>query len=96
MNFDLDTFREGWDFEAKLVDGQDGRGKLPKSFWETYSAMANTFGGIVVLGAQEREDRSLAVSGIADLDKVERDLWGRTIQSPEGERQHPRPRRRTA
>lgn len=75
MSFDLDTLREGWDFEAKLAGGQDGRGKLPKSFWETYVAMANTFGGIVMLGAQEREDRSLSISGIADPERVERELW---------------------
>jgi len=75
MSFDLDSLREGWDFEAKLAGGHDGRGQLPKSFWETYVAMANTFGGVVVLGAQERKDGSLSVTGVADPDRVERDLW---------------------
>ena len=48
-----DTIREGWEFEAKLAHGRDGKGELPKSFWETYSAFANTRGGIIVLGAKD-------------------------------------------
>lgn len=49
----LDTLREGWDFEAKLAGGRDGRGALLDSIWETYSAMANTEGGLVLLGAKD-------------------------------------------
>jgi hypothetical protein len=37
-----DRFLEGHDLEAKLVQGRDGRGALPQSFWETDSAFANT------------------------------------------------------
>lgn len=72
---DLDALREGWDFEAKLAVGPDGRGAVPDSFWGTYSAMANTSGGHVALGVRERADRSLEVAGIADPERVERDLW---------------------
>lgn len=69
------TLREGWDFEAKRATGRDGSGAVPASFWETYSAMANTEGGIIVLGAFEREDGSLDVGGVPDIDKLERELW---------------------
>ncbi len=72
---DVDALREGWDFEAKKAGGRDGRGQVPADFWPTYSAMANTRGGKVVLGLKERKDGTFAVHGIADPDKVERDLW---------------------
>ncbi|NOY26427.1 MAG: hypothetical protein GXP62_11195 [Oligoflexia bacterium] len=72
---DLDLLREGWDFEAKLAQGRDGQGQLPRSFWETYSAMANANGGQVVLGLKENADGSLDVRGLANPAKVERDLW---------------------
>jgi ATP-dependent DNA helicase RecG len=36
---------EGADLEIKAAQGRDGQGELPKAFWPTYSAMANTDGG---------------------------------------------------
>lgn len=75
MTLNLDTLREGWDFEAKLATGRDGKGALPKSMWETYSAMANTHGGLILLGVKEREDGSLEVKGLDNMEKVQRDLW---------------------
>jgi predicted HTH transcriptional regulator len=65
---DWDALREGWAFEAKLAQGRDGRGELPGSFWATYSAFANTDGGVVVLGAAERDDGTLDARGIVDID----------------------------
>lgn len=56
-----------WEFKS-------ARGGLPKTLWETYSAMANTDGGIIVLGVEER-DRSFTVSGLPDAEKSLRDFW---------------------
>ena len=76
MNLDdVEHLREGWDFEAKAAAGRHGRGEIPASMWETYSAMANTSGGLILLGAKERKDRSLDVRGVVDIDKVETELW---------------------
>lgn len=79
---DLEGLREGWDFEAKLAAGRDGQGAVPRTLWETYSAMANTKGGFVLLGADERDDGSFDLRGIADIEKVERDLWN-TLENPQ-------------
>ena len=72
---DLEAAREGWDFEAKKAHGKDGTGAVPDSFWPTYSAMANSAGGLIVLGVGEREDHSLYAAGLSDIEKVERNLW---------------------
>ncbi|MBF0310043.1 MAG: putative DNA binding domain-containing protein [Magnetococcales bacterium] len=75
MPIDLDSLREGWDCEAKTAGGRDGRGQVPASLWETYSAMANTEGGIILLGVRESRDGHFQAVGIPDLDRVERDFW---------------------
>jgi predicted HTH transcriptional regulator len=72
---DIDALREGWDFEAKKAAGRDGRGKLPDDFWPTYSAMANARGGKIVLGVKERQDGSFEVHGVAEPERVVRELW---------------------
>ncbi len=57
---DIDLLLESVDLECKLALGQDGQGKLPKEFWPTYSAMANTEGGLILLGVQEKKGRFFA------------------------------------
>ena len=39
---DIDLLRESVDLECKLATGPDGNGALPKDFWPTYSAFANS------------------------------------------------------
>jgi predicted HTH transcriptional regulator len=72
---DIYELSEGLEFEAKKAGGRDGQGQLPESFWETYSAMANTEGGVILLGAEETPDHKFNIVGISNPQKVIQDLW---------------------
>lgn len=60
---------EGKDWEFKSA-----KGGLPLSLWETYSAMANTDGGYIVLGVKQQDD-SYVVIGLHDPAQARRDFW---------------------
>ena len=73
MQFDIkmfDNYKEGNRIEAK-----NAKGGLPHSIWETYSAFANTYGGVIILGAEELKDGSFITSGIKNADKLIKDFW---------------------
>lgn len=80
--FDFETWKEADDLEFKLAAGRDGRGALPDSVWETYSAMANTAGGRIVLGVKEWPDGRIEVMGVPDVDKVLKEFWSQ-INNPQ-------------
>ena len=65
---------EDYDFEAKAAQGRHGRGEVPRSVWSTYSSMANTAGGLIVLGAEENEFGGFTAIGLSDFDKVRKDF----------------------
>lgn len=71
---DLQTLSESVELEFKLAQGADGKGKLPEDFWRTYSAMANTRGGYVVLGVREKKGNFI-VEGISDIATVTKQLF---------------------
>lgn len=48
---------------------------MPKSLWESYSAFANSDGGVILLGADEAEDGSFVASGVGNVEKVKKDFW---------------------
>ncbi|MET0240181.1 MAG: RNA-binding domain-containing protein [Sphingobium sp.] len=70
----LRSLQETDELEMKLAAGRDGRGELPKDFWPTYSAFANTSGGYVVLGVREKSGR-FEIGGIHEPDKVIRQIF---------------------
>lgn len=72
---DIAALRESVEVECKLAQGRNGDGALPKDFWPTYSAFANTDGGDVFLGIRERSDGRFELAGLADPQKVVDELW---------------------
>lgn len=72
---DLQLLAEGGDLEIKAALGRDRRGQLPKSFWESYSAMANSDGGLILLGIEENPKGVFQVAGLKDSDGVCKALW---------------------
>lgn len=61
--------------ENNRIEAKKAAGGLPHSLWETYSAFANTFGGIILLGVEELSDHTLRVSGIADAQGMAEEFW---------------------
>ena len=71
---DLELLRESVDLECKLAAGRDGKGAVPEDFWPTYSAFANTEGGVVLLGVREKQGQFF-VEGFRDVAKVRKELF---------------------
>lgn len=66
----IEQYRENNRIEAKKA-----LGGLPKSIWETYSAFANTYGGIILLGVEEWADKSLHTVNLPDPGRLIREFW---------------------
>jgi predicted HTH transcriptional regulator len=71
---DLSLIRESHDLECKKALGKNHRGEIPKSLWESYSAFANTDGGYLILGVEERKEEFVAL-GIPDSERLIKELY---------------------
>ena len=73
MNFDIkdfDKYREDNRLEVKKA--KEG---LPTSLWESYSALANCYGGVIILGVAEKSDGSFYTTGLQNAAKLQKDFW---------------------
>ena len=66
----LSDYREDNRIEAKRAQGG-----LPHSIWETYSAFANTLGGVILLGVAEAGDKSLYSVPLFDPRELVDEFW---------------------
>lgn len=61
--------------ECETVEFKSALGGFPKSFWETYSAFANTQGGVIILGVKEHHNE-FEPNNLSDetIDKLQKDF----------------------
>ena len=61
--------------ENNRLEAKKAQGGLPHSIWETYSAFANTHGGLILLGVIENEDKSFSSVPLADPEQLVEEFW---------------------
>jgi ATP-dependent DNA helicase RecG len=72
---DIKELAENVELEVKRATGRHGRGELPDDFFKSYSAMANTNGGTILLGIEEKPKGVFRAVGIQESSKVIKSLW---------------------
>ena len=71
--------------ERVTLECKKAMAEVPKSLWETYSAFANTIGGLILLGVEEHRNEANSakryeIVGVTDAQKILSDFWN-TINS---------------
>lgn len=66
--------------ERIVLECKKAETKVPNSIWASYSAFANTYGGLILLGVyedMEEQDRSkrFMITGVSDASKLRIDFW---------------------
>ena len=71
----IDLSHIGQYHENNRIEAKKALGGLPRSIWETYSAFANTLGGVILLGVEEHADHSLHTVNLPDPERLVREFW---------------------
>lgn len=62
--------------ETNRIEAKRATGGLPRSLWETYSAFANSDGGVILLGvAESKKDKSLYPVQLPDPWRLVAQFW---------------------
>ena len=66
--------------ERVTLECKRAKTEVPKSIWQTYSAFANTIGGLILLGVDENlQEKDLMkrfqIVGVEDAQKILTDFW---------------------
>ena len=70
MNLKLDDIGLLHSTESTVVEYKTARGGFPQSFWSTFSAFANTNGGVIVLGIKEK-NKLPVVDGLTEMEAID-------------------------
>lgn len=71
--FDISQFEEYREDNRREV--KKANGGLPLSLWDTYSAFANCYGGVIILGVKEEKDGSWRTTGLQNASRLRREFW---------------------
>jgi predicted HTH transcriptional regulator len=80
ITFDISNLSEYR--EDNCLEVKKATNGLPHSIWETYSAFANSDGGLIILGVEEDKNHQLHITGVNNPDELVRDFWN-TINNPQ-------------
>ena len=74
-----DTLLKG---ERVTLECKKAKAEVPKSIWQTYSAFANTIGGLILLGVNENlQEKDISkrfqIIGVDEPRKIVTDFWCR-------------------
>ena len=73
--------------ERVTLECKKAQSNVPVDAWKTYSAFANTYGGLILLGVHEdlKEQnitKRFTITGVDDADKIRKDFWN-SVNNPE-------------
>ena len=81
MHMDIKLLKENLlKGERVTLECKKAQSSVPGSVWETYSALANTNGGMILLGVHEElAEKDIAkrftITGVDDAEKIRKDFW---------------------
>ena len=73
MDFELSKFEQYREDNRREV--KTASFAVPASMWQTYSSFANSYGGVIILGVEEKKNGAWAVTGVIDKEHLIKNIW---------------------